>query len=192
VDIIEKETSVVLGFDLTSWYGLLLAAALGYVFWTSVFETGHRHYRWIKSRFWPEPPEPPVIIIEGPGFTHRAEPIIERRLKPRAYLTHLDAYYRILNKDGTQTVTSVSTGIRRKDDGREHTFPNFSVAALAPSEATAVMHVSIPESLFDGLTEEDFGGAFLFWARFTTAPGGARWEIVHDSATAEHSSSLLT
>ena len=174
-----------------SWYGVVLLIAGAYLFWATVLDTGHRHYRWIKRRFWPEPPEPPVVIIEGPGFTHTTETIRERGLKPRALLTKLDAYYRILNKDATRSLTNITTGIRRRDDDREHTFPTSGVIALAPREATPVITVQIPESVFEGLTEEDHREALLFWVRCTTAPGGARWEIAVDPSTGQHSSTVL-
>jgi hypothetical protein len=82
-------------------------------------------------------------------------------------------------------VTDLTTGVRRRDDGREHAFDNFRAAALAPLEKAPVANVSIPRDLFDGLTDQDVETAFLFWARFT-GPGGVRWEVSYDPQTGDH------
>lgn len=182
---------MVLGFDFTSWYAAVTGSVGGLLVLVAAAEKVFGWSQWLRRQREPERPEPPVVIIEGPGFTAEAETIPERRLKPRAWLTKLDAYYRILNKDATRSLTNITTGIRRRDDAREHTFPTSGVVALAPREATPVISVSIPESLFEGLTEEDHREALLFWVRCTTAPGGARWEIAVDPATGQHSSTLL-
>jgi hypothetical protein len=103
-----------LGFDVTSWYGVVLALALAYVFWTSAFETGHRHIRAIKELVRPTPPQAPVIVLGHPGYSYNTVPLMERRLEKRALLTRLDPYYMIENKEATITVTDVTTGVRRE------------------------------------------------------------------------------
>lgn len=184
---------MVLGFDLVSWYGLAGGIAAFYLLWASVIDTGHRHYKAIKRLVRPEPrpaPESPVVVLGHPSYSYDTMTFPERRLQQRNYLTQLDPSYLIENKEATITVTDVTTGARRRDDGREHAFAEFKAPAIAPGEKAPVMGVSIPQDLFDGLTDEDHEGAFLFWARFS-APGGARWEVVYDPVKIEHSRALL-
>jgi hypothetical protein len=59
-------------FDLTAWYAWLVYIAAGYLLWTAVFETGHKHVRWLWGRFRgntaepepePEAPKPDIRIL---------------------------------------------------------------------------------------------------------------------------------
>jgi hypothetical protein len=181
---------VVLGFDLVSWYGALVAVALAYLLWASVLDTGHRHFQAIKRRLRPPAPESPLVVLGQPDYSFDTVTVRERRLEKRAYLTVLVVTYAIENKDAAATVTEVTTGVRRKDDGREHAFVRVKAPALTPGESASVRDFAIPKDLFDGLTDRDYYFAFLFWARFT-APGGVRWEVVFDPETTEHSRVLL-
>lgn len=61
----------------------------------------------------------------------------------------------------------LTSGVRRRDDGQEHAFEEFRTTGLAPGESTPARHVSIPGDLFDGLTDENHKGAFLFWVGFS-------------------------
>jgi hypothetical protein len=151
-----RDVSVVLGFDPTSWYGLIVVIFGAYLFWSAVFETGRRQFGWIMSRVRPETPEPPIVRLRAPGYSYSTETITERRLEKRRYLTMISPSYLIEHKD-TTTVTDVTTGVRRRDDGREGEFTNFKAAALAAGEKVRVTNASIPESLFDGLTDQDYG-----------------------------------
>jgi hypothetical protein len=147
-----------------------------------------------SRRYFPEPPatpKPPVIVLGAPSYSISTTPINERTLTKKAYLTRLDPSYLIENKEAAITVTDVTTGARRKDDGREHTFEAFGAPALAPLEKAPVQNVSLPEDIFDGFTEQDYKEAFVFWTRFT-APGYVRWEVVYDPSTGKHSQLLLS
>ena len=50
-------------FDPTAWYAWLAYIAAGYLLWTAVFETGHRHWRWLRERFRGTPAEPEATGI---------------------------------------------------------------------------------------------------------------------------------
>jgi hypothetical protein len=54
------------------WYGVLAVIGAVYLFWASVIDTGHRHFRAIKARLvpeLPEPPKPPIVVMGAPSFT---------------------------------------------------------------------------------------------------------------------------
>jgi hypothetical protein len=44
----------------------------------------------------------------------------------------------------------------------------------------------LPLEIFDGLAEDDYEVAFLFWVRFTSDVG--RWEVVYDPKKRSHQS----
>src|SRR5947207_1814346 len=105
---------------LGSWYGWLVVIAGGYLLWASVLDTGHRHFRAIKSRLFPKPPEPPrppIIVLGAPGFSLSMQPLNERRIVQEKLLTRLNASFLIENKEALVTVTKLEAGVRRKDDG---------------------------------------------------------------------------
>jgi len=45
----------------------------------------------------------------------------------------------------------------------------------------------LPLEIFDGLAEDDYEVAFLFWVRFTS-PDRGRWEVVYDPKKRSHES----
>jgi hypothetical protein len=184
---------VVLGFAFTAWYALLAYVAGAYLLWRTFAGQLVADARTVRRALRPEPtqtPPTPVVVLGHPGYSYSTTTFPERRLEEREYLTRLDPSYLIENKDATITVTDVTTGVRRRDDGREHTFAEFKAPALAPRETAPVRGVSIPHDLFDGLTEQDYEGAFFFWARFT-ALGGERCEVTYDPVAREHSRTLI-
>jgi hypothetical protein len=174
-----------LAFDFTSGYAAIIYVVGGLLILVAAAE---KLYGWsaaLKRRLRPEPPTPPIIVLGAPTYHISLETVRERKLTPLNYLTKLDPSYLIENKEATVTVTDVTTGVRRKDDGRQHTFGDFKAAALAPLQTAPVRNVSLPFDLFDGLTDQDYQAAFIFWAHFT-APGGVRWEVGYDPQTREH------
>jgi hypothetical protein len=179
---------LLLGFDFTSSYATVVYVVGGLLVLVAALEKVFGWGGWLRRHLRPEPPpivEPPIIVLGAPGYYSSTEQIVERRLTPLNYLTRLDPRYLIENKEASVTVTDLTTGVRRRDDGREHAFENFKAAALAPLEKAPVTNVSIPPDLFEGLTDQDVETAFLFWARFT-GPGGLRWEVSYDPQTSDH------
>lgn len=180
-----------LGFDFTSGYAAVIYVLGGLLVVVAALEKLYGWTHWVRRRFFlgPEPseraPEAPIIVLGAPGYSYSKVTINERQLTQIPYITRLDPSYLIENKEAAVTVTDVTTGVRRKDDGREHEFENFRAPALAPLEKAPVGNVSIPKDLFDGLTEQDYQGAFVFWVRFR-AHGGTRWEVSYDPSTQEH------
>jgi hypothetical protein len=165
--------------------GVIVALAVGYVFWAGVLDTGHRHYRAIKDRFFPDPPPPPrspVIVLGAPTYSLSAVPLNERRAEQEKLLTRLSVAYYIENKEALVTITNVHAGVRRHADGREQRFEAFNAPALAPLEKTRVANFEVDREMFEGLVESDYKVAFVWWAHFT-APDGTRWEIAYDGAT---------
>jgi hypothetical protein len=176
---------VVIGFDLTSWYGAIAAIAAVLVFWGAVVERGHQLSRWIKARTFPEAPKAPIVVLGAVGFGYNAVPLHERRIEQARLLTRLSAAFLIENKEAGVTVTKVEAGVRRIKDGREQRFEAFNAPALAPLEKAPVSGFELDPAMFEGLVESDFQAAFVWWARFT-APDGTRWEIAYDGAQNEY------
>jgi hypothetical protein len=175
--------------DLATWlFGALIVVGGGYLFWREVLTKGHADVGVIRRRFRPDPPPPitpPVVVVGHPYYSYSTTSINERTLTKRAYLTRLEIGYSIENKEGVLTVTDVVTGVRRRDDGREHQDPGFRGAAIAPREAAPVRAYELPLELFDGLEERDHDGAFLVWARYTS-PDEHRCEEIYDPVSRDH------
>jgi hypothetical protein len=171
---------MVVGFQIASWYSVLFVAAAFYVFWTAVFDTGRRHARAIKWRFFPAPPKAPIIVMGGPAYHVSVVPLHERLIEQEKPLTRLMVSFLIENKEALVTVTKLEVGARRTD-GREQRFEAFKAPALAPLEKAPVNNFEIDPWMLEGLVESDFQAAFVWWVRFT-APDGTRWEIAFDGA----------
>jgi len=170
------------------WYGVLAVIAAVYLLWASVIDTGHRHFRAIRSRFFPPPPVPPaapIVVMGGPSYHYSVEPLHERRVEQEKLMTRLNVSFLIENKEALVTVTKLEAGVRRKDDGREQRFEAFNAPALAPLSNAPVNNFEVDRAMFDGLVESDFAAVFVWWARFT-APDGMRWEIGYDGETLDY------
>jgi hypothetical protein len=188
-----KLGALLLGFDVTSGWATLVYVIGGLLLVVAILEKLFGWGSWIKRKLRPEPETPaeaPIIVLGHPGYTITTETITERRVTPLNYLTRLDPDYVIENKEALITVTDLTTGARRKDGSGEHAFDNFKAAALAPLHTAPVRNVSVPRDLFDGLTDQDYETAFVFWAHFT-APGGIRWEVAYDPQTGDHERTRL-
>lgn len=184
---------MLLGFDFTSSYATAIYVIGGLLVVVAALEKLYGWGRVVKHRVRPEPEAPaesPIIVLGHPGYSISTETITERRLTPLNYLTKLDPFYVIENKEALVTVTDLTTGVRRKDCRGEHTFDNFKAAALAPLQTAPVRDVSIPRDLFDELTDQDYQTAFFFWVHFTS-PGGIRWEVSYDPETRDHERTQL-
>jgi len=162
---------VILGFDFTSGYATLIYVLGGLLVIVAL----------------PPPARSPVIVLGAPTYSYSVMTVPERRLEPKRYLTRLGVEYIIENKEATVTVTEVVTGVRRKNDGREEQFDAFKAPALAPLEKAPVRGFQLPLEIFDGLAEDDYEVAFLFWVRFTSTDVG-RWEVVYDPKKRSHES----
>jgi hypothetical protein len=176
---------VTASFNVT--YGFVAVLAVAYLLWAAVLDTGHRHFRAIRRRFFPDPPVPPaapVIVFGAPSFSYSMVPLHERRIEQEKLLTMLSASFLIENKEALVTVTKVEAGVRRTD-GREQRFEAFKAPALAPLHTAPVNGFEVETSMFEGLVESDFKEAFVWWARFT-APDGTRWEIGYDGAANDY------
>lgn len=172
---------------IASWYGWLVIIAGAYLLWAGVIDTGHRHWRAIKSRLFPTPPAPPrapVVVMGGPTYHYSVVPLTERRIEQEKLLTRLNVSFLIENKEALVTVTKLEAGVRRRD-GREQRFQDFNAPALAPLHDAPVRGFEVDPVLFEGLVESDFRAEFVWWARFT-APDGTRWEIGFDGATNDY------
>jgi hypothetical protein len=66
---------VILGLDLSSWYGVVAVLVAAFLFWLSVAEIGHRLYRAIKRRLWPERPETLLVLLRDRSYAHSTETI---------------------------------------------------------------------------------------------------------------------
>lgn len=152
---------MILAFDFTSWYAAVIYVVGGVLVLVAAGEKLFGWSRWLRQRLWPEPPQRPLVLRDR-SFTYSTETVPERRLEPRRYLEGLSATYRVENKEPNMTVLDISSGVRRRDDGRELA-SGFSTTALSPGESTRPQHVSIPPDLFEGLTDEHHEGVFLFW-----------------------------
>ena len=175
-----------LGFDWASWYGIVLAVAVGITTIGGaaylILRTAGSAHRWVR------PPSPLVAFghpQEDPtpfGFvigTHDSQAEIERqdRANEELRLSSLSVSYLIENKDST-AVRELSTGIRTPD-GQEHTFEACFVQILAPGQHVDVPNMSIPDDLCRGMTEANRAENFLYWARFRDA-NGRRWEATYE------------
>jgi hypothetical protein len=175
---------MVLGFDIASWYGILVPIAGVYLLWAAVIDTGHRHIKAVRGWLFPPPPVAPVLVLSAPGFHYSVEPLHERRLVQEKLLTRLSVSFQIENKEALITVRDVEAGVRRTD-GREQGFDAFKAPALAPLHNAPVTGFDVDTAIFEGLVESNFQAAFVRWARFT-APDGTRWEIGYDGATGDY------
>lgn len=189
---------MLIGFEFASWYAVAALVAAGYVFWSAVFAEGHKQARWLWRRVHPLPPDPPpppprapVIVFGAVDYLPSTFAVPERRLKPRRYLSELRVRYLIENKEATVTVTNVETGARRRDDGRVERFEAFRAPGLAPLETAPAESFRLSREIIDGLADNDFEQAFVFWARYTT-PDGTRWETTYDPAANDHASRTVS
>jgi hypothetical protein len=180
-----------------AWYGILIAAATAYLFWTAVAEKGRDQAHWLWHKLQPpastEPPQPkpplhePMVVLDHPGgeisLTH---PPGQSHRQVSVALPR----YKIENKDPGAGIRDVSTGVRTRD-GRSHSFEAFRAGMIGPTSSALVENVgSIPPDFLEGVHESAVFDAFLYWARFYRE--GIRWEVVYDPADRSDSYSILT
>jgi hypothetical protein len=91
----------------------------------------------------------------------------------------LSVAYLIENKDATNAVRELSTGIRTRDGSREHTFEDCFVQILGAGEKVEVPNAAVPKEWIEGMTEANRAENFLYWARFRDAKN-RRWEATYD------------
>ncbi len=192
-DRVGSALGMVLGFDVTSWYGLLVLVGAGYLFWTSVAETGHRHIRWIWRKLRSAPPDRPAdpdVVLGHPGGQTIMTPPSQLACGEKRKLVAVKPEYLIENKDPTVGIRDVVTGVRTRDR-QEHVFDSFFAGLIGADSQAPVADVgSIPGEWLDGVHESDAFTAFLYWARFTRQ--GVRWEVVYDPRTRRNSYSNPT
>lgn len=181
---------MVLAVNFASWWAKLIYVGGGILVLAGVAKLALGIARDTKRKLRPPPPVPPMVVFGHPSYSLSVEPLHERRLEQQRLLTKPKPSYLIENKDPSVTVADVTTGVRRKDHRREQTFSDFRAPAIAPGEKAPVTNVEVPPALFEGLTEEDYKGTLLFWARFST-DGTRRWEAVYDPETRNHQWHLL-
>jgi len=162
------------------WYWSLAAIAAAILLWVALGEklygigrSVYRHFRPVEG----PPPIAPEVVL---GHPHAEQTSTEYPPgEKHRILVRADPVYLIENKSD-ETVRDITTGIRRKDDAREHVFTSHRVGALKAGESSEVRNVgSIPRDLLAGVHESDPVGAFLWWVRFT-ARDGTRWEVAYD------------
>ena len=175
-----------IGFAWTHGYGLLLTIAGTIVTIGGAIAVASGGARWLLQQVRPSEPlvsfghpaEDPtpwaMVVTSDPAQVRRAKAQIELARLPKLHVSYL-----IENKD-TVPLRNLSTGIRTRADD-EHTFDKHYVQILGAGEPTQVAHAEVPEALHAGMTEEDRGLNFLYWARFERV--GTRWEASYDPKT---------
>jgi hypothetical protein len=180
---------MVVGVDWTSWYGILFAIAtgIGAIGGAFVLLTG----AWRSIVTWARPSEPLIgfghpeeVPIPWVVFTDGSEAAEreQERQHEAARLAQLRISYLVENKDATNAVHELSTGIRTRDGSREHTFEDCFVQILGAGEKVDVPNAAVPEELREGMTEANRAENFLYWARFRDARN-RRWEATYDPAS---------
>ncbi|MGD0167761.1 MAG: hypothetical protein ABSC51_10835 [Gaiellaceae bacterium] len=180
---------MILAFDWTSWYGLIVAIAAGVVTiggaFVLIFGGAKRLAQIVRPRkpliSFGHPSEAPTPMV----FFITDDPEEDRRQhagNERARLSSLRVSYLIENKGGT-AVRELSTGIRSREGAVEHTFEKHFVQILAAGEKTELARVSVPNAMHEGMTESNRALNFLYWARFFDDSSGKRWEVLYDPIT---------
>jgi hypothetical protein len=173
------------GFDFTSWYAAVVYVVGGLLVLLAGVREALAAIRWARRKLHSPPasPEtavpPPDVVLGQPGgslsFDTSSEPRRLAAVEPR---------YLIENKEATEGIRDVVTGVRTRD-GREHGFDAFRAGLIAAKETAIVENVgSIPHDFLEGVHESAAFSAFLYWARFTRAE--TRWEVVYDPETREN------
>jgi hypothetical protein len=189
---------MIAAFHFTAWYAWAAYFGAGYLLWSGVAETGHRHLRWLRRKLRgassPEADHPaatptqltsserdPYVALGHPSAQVSVTPLTELGDGEHRRLTRVEPTYLIENKEPAVAIRDVTTGVRTRD-GREHRFDAFYAGLIGPREQAQVANVgSIPTELLDGVHESEGPTAFMYWARFTLE--GSRWEVAHDPQT---------
>ena len=181
----------------SSPYSAILYIAGLYVLWSAVFETGHRHLRWVRRQIRkppspapvepppeePEEPEEPAVVLGHPSAHLNLGPAPELREGKRK-LTMVAPEYLIENQDPNLPIRNVTTGVRTRD-GRSHVFDAFYAQLIGAGRNAPVTNVTVPEDFLEDVHESAAVTAFLYWARFTRQR--VRWEVVYDPDTRQPS-----
>jgi hypothetical protein len=178
-------------FDPSAWYAWIVYIAAAYLFWTSVFETGHRQVRWIRNKLRPSNDEPsveerqPDVVLGHPGGGLSTTPLHEIPEGEHGKLVRVEPRYLIENKDPAVGIRDVTTGVRTRD-GRVHIFDSFYAGLIGAGASAPVENVgSIPLDLLEGVHESEAYTAFVYWARFTRDK--TRWEVRYDPSARKNS-----
>jgi hypothetical protein len=141
-----------------------------------------------SARDWLRPREPLIAFghpTEGPTpfvfWVGGSDTEFERQMQAHeeARLSSLSISYLIENKESQREVRELRTGIRERGGIREHTFDECFVQILGPGGDVEVANVRVPDDFAEGLTSENRGEEFVYWATFTDA-SGRRWEATCD------------
>jgi len=188
-----------LAFAWTSWYGLFVTIAAGIVTIGGAVVITSGGAKWLAQTVRPsEPlvsfghPSEDFPIWHGMKFMPVGTPANPAMGKSweqwwaqeveRARLARLNVSYLIENKDSTP-LRNLTTGIRKREGGEEHSFGAHFVQILSAGETTSVTGATVPPELHEGMTDTNRALNFLYWARFERS--GRRWEGVYDPQSRE-------
>lgn len=179
---------MLLGFDFTSWYAVLVYIAGAYLLWRTFAGQVIADARAVRRKVKPEPPEPPIPPLVSIGEQIGASiSYAQDEGEAHRHLAWIRPTFEVHNDGADYAIRDVTTGVRRRDRAGDHQF-NWHAPDIPPLTHRRVEGVEIPPAMFRDVHESVAQDAFVFWARFLAA--GGRWEVTRDAHTKQRGEQL--